>query len=148
MRLRADTEDVNTAENNLWGWLYKYFRTMDQLDWQRVENGVGGGTPDVEVCFRGIGFWIELKVAEARKRGNTCNVSYRPLQLPWLKRRTKKGGRAFVLIQYRDKRYLVPGNKAALTEGTVQVALLEELSITDPDCGVGDILRACISHQF
>lgn len=137
-----------TAETNLWKWLYKQFKKIPDLDWQRVENGVGSGTPDLEVCYRGVGFWVELKVAEERKTKGMCHVKYRPLQVPWLERRTSKGGRAYALIQHGRDRYLIPGSHARQTSGTVAVATLADLSIVPPSCKAQDILTACIEREF
>lgn len=134
---------MNTKEKSLWGWFSKNFGKVSDFDWQRVENGCGSGTPDVEICFRSVTSWIELKVAEPRKTRGMWFVRFRPLQVPWLKRRWAKGGRAFVLIRAGDQHYLIPGNRAELVSGSVDENTLFKLSIVHPDAMPYQILEAC-----
>lgn len=108
-----------TKESNLWRWLSKgiklYNRTEpDSMHLTRIENTVGEGTPDVEGCLRGLAFWIELKSVMPAKSGRLdIRKAIRPGQVPWLVKRWKAGGSAFMLIQVgsgiKARRYLVPG---------------------------------------
>lgn len=137
---------MNSAEQSLWDWLYKAFRKLHDIDWQRVENAVGSGTPDVEVCFRSVSFWIELKIAEPYKTKDAFKVKFRPLQVPWLTRRTNRGGRAFVLIREGRDTYLIPGEHAHLVDGPVDRQAAQALSICPLRPKPLQVLEACIKH--
>ena len=59
----------------------------------RIENKAGPGVPDVNGCYKGIEFWIELKVI----KGNSLRLS--KFQKAWIYERTKSGGKVFVLAR-------------------------------------------------
>lgn len=83
------------SEAALWAATRKHLRRADLM---RVENSVCPGTPDVNGCYRGVEFWIELKKVP-RPRRTTTPVRiphFTPQQRAWIKRR---GRRAFVLLQ-------------------------------------------------
>lgn len=108
-----------SRENQLWAWLKKArLELPDDLDLNRVENGVMKGMPDVEGHLRGQGqFWLELKSAERPARTSTpVRFKFQPGQPEWLVRRWALGGRAFVLCQVGsggDRRlYLIRGHFA------------------------------------
>ena len=135
---------MNSRETSLWSWFSKDFKKTKNLDWQRVENGAKGGTPDAEICDEGIVTWIELKVAEPRKTEGNWTTKFRPLQVPWLKRRWNKGGRCYVLIRAGSSHFLVRGCDAGETEGTHSYSDLRKLSIVNPETATPkDILDAC-----
>lgn len=98
----------SVKETRLWGWLTKARKTMrSQLHMTRIENSVGRGTADVEGCLNGTQFWIELKVYAKPARPSTkIKVLFELAQRPWLTRRIKAGGDAWVLVQ------VGPGRKA------------------------------------
>ena len=64
---------------------------------QRIETLTGRGVPDVEVCFRGRLFWLELKAG-------TSDPLLRPEQYAWIRRRHRCGGGVAVLL-YNAKGY-------------------------------------------
>lgn len=106
---------MSTREASLWKWLKEGTRRhYPDLDLRRVENGVERGTPDVEGCWKGWQFWIELKCCDRPKDPDLpFKVRFEPAQLPWLRRRTRAGGSCWVLLQLGSGqtavRYLVPG---------------------------------------
>tara|TARA_A100001515_G_scaffold47868_1_gene37836 strand:+ start:310 stop:633 length:324 start_codon:yes stop_codon:yes gene_type:complete len=59
----------------------------------RIENKAGPGVPDVNGCYKGLEFWIELKVI----KGNSLRLS--KFQKAWIYERTKSGGKVFVLAR-------------------------------------------------
>ena len=59
----------------------------------RIENKASPGIPDVNGCYKGIEFWIELKVI----KGNSLQLS--KFQKAWIYERTKSGGKVFVLAR-------------------------------------------------
>jgi hypothetical protein len=62
---------------------------------ERIENAVGKGTPDVNLCFSGLELWLELKILDdgSRLRKNDP----RPEQVIWHIKRQEAGGRCFLL---------------------------------------------------
>jgi len=67
----------------------------------RVENSVGPGTPDVNICLDGREVWVELKhVHEWPARQDTLvDIGLRPDQVTWLGRRGRAGGNVWILVQ-------------------------------------------------
>ena len=59
----------------------------------RIENKACPGVPDVNGCYDGVEFWIELKVI----KGNSLRLS--KFQKAWIYERTKFGGKVFVLAR-------------------------------------------------
>ena len=59
----------------------------------RIENKSGPGVPDVNGCYKGIEFWIELKVI----KGNSLRLS--KFQKAFIDERSKHGGKVFVLAR-------------------------------------------------
>ncbi len=87
-------------------------RKLEKLDAVSVENPAGPGTPDVNY----IGGWIECKWLRAwPKRVGTVVKLDHPLlisQKVWIKRRIRRGGRAWVMLQ-RGREWLLFGGLGA-----------------------------------
>lgn len=86
------------------------FRThIKGVQWTSIESGLASpGVPDSEFCFAGgCQGWLEFKRADA------WAVVFRPLQVAWIARRARLGGRVFVAvrrdIQGTDELWLLPG---------------------------------------
>lgn len=95
-------------------------RMLRAYDAHAVENRVLPGTPDVEY----IGGWIELKwVRRWPKNSDVSHVHvdhFTPQQRVWLKRRWRKGGRCFLLLQANQTDWLLfDGETAAQCVGRV-----------------------------
>ena len=72
--------------------LYEELRkALPNVHFQRIETNVGVGVPDVNGCYNGIDFWLELKVSS----GTRINLS--KYQKSWIIRRGRAGGRVFIL---------------------------------------------------
>lgn len=84
---------------------------LKELDAISVENPVYPGTPDVNHTLG----WLELKREESwPARGGILAVPhFTPQQRVWLKRRSKKGGLAQLLIQVDSDWILLDGAVAA-----------------------------------
>lgn len=100
-------------------------RIMRPYDAISVENRVLPGTPDVEY----IGGWVELKWL--RRWPRNADVSevkidhFTREQRVWLKRRWRRGGRAFLLLQANQRDWLLfDGETAAQRVGRVTRAEL------------------------
>ncbi len=117
-------------ETQLWRWLAEARKVhREKLHMTRVENSVSAGMTDVEGCYDGTQFWMELKCATRPKNANTkIKPRFQPAQVPWIERRVRAGGQAFVLLQVgqgaASSRYLIPGNEvAALARGMTEAEL-------------------------
>ena len=95
---------------------------------ERIENGVGIGTPDINFCGNGVECWIEMKAPIEPKRGHTplfgSNHRLSQDQKNWFKRQLDAGGRAWILIG-TDKRWLLINGRLAdqLNEMTVEALI-------------------------
>ena len=74
--------------------LYRAIKeALPEPHWTRIENGAGVGEPDINCCYRGIEFWLELKIGPPKLR---------PAQYAWSMRRAKQGGRVYILARVVD----------------------------------------------
>lgn len=143
-------------EKSLWKWLSQardHELVGDGLHMTRVENTLEEGFPDVEGCWDGGAFWIELK-SVARPARETTRVlapdDIRPKQPPWLTKRWCAGGNAFMLIQVGERskarRYLIPGNITHLVAGMPE-CWLHEKSLTAYDFYPDELVRFAAKHR-
>lgn len=86
------------SEKNMW---HRMRSTIAKSGhWQRIEDGLSMGVPDVNYCIRGVEGWIELKeIADWPVRDKTP-VSFRweREQRFWAKKRGKAGGNVWLLL--------------------------------------------------
>jgi Holliday junction resolvase len=92
-------------EKNLWGLLRTHWNGPE-CHLQRIETGTQRGVPDVNGCWQGAEFWIELKVA----KGNSAQL--RPEQVAWHLQRARAGGRSWILVRKGDELMLYRGDQA------------------------------------
>lgn len=106
----------------------RVMKALKPLHAIRVENPCHPGTPDVDTA-RG---WIELKQVDSwPKRAST------PLRLPhftpqqkiWLDKRTRAGGRCWVLVQVEREYFLLSGATASTILGEATREQLFEASL-------------------
>jgi hypothetical protein len=62
---------------------------------ERIENAIGKGTPDVNMCFKGLDIWLELKILDEKGQFNKNDP--RPEQIIWHIKRQEAEGRCFIL---------------------------------------------------
>lgn len=150
-------------ENVLWKWLKRGAQKVTELHMERVENSVANGTPDVDGCWIGDCFKIELKRSPARTDG-MVQIKFRPLQMPWLRKFWKCGGNGWVLLAVGEghnvQRFLIKG--CDLTDENfpefrrdpgsvvVQIALseLEEISVIPANATPLQVLSAACMKSF
>jgi len=85
---------MNTLESTFWGLLKSHL--PKDCHAQRIETGSTGlGIPDVNMCWQGHEFWVELKIVKGKR------VELRPEQVAWLFRRNRAGGVSWIAA--RDK---------------------------------------------
>jgi hypothetical protein len=98
------------TERQLYGRLR---RRVPRAHFQRIESRVGPGVPDVNMCYRGVESWLELKVVKRPKRGGPIKPRVRAAQVAWLARRRKAGGNAWLLLGIDADVLLFDGSAAA-----------------------------------
>ena len=98
------------------GGLRPLFRKKLSIGWQwtTIETGATtGGVPDAEYCTRGgAQGWIEFKACSGWR------PTIRPLQVSWIARRARLGGRVFIaVVRERTELWLIGGqNVVALAD--------------------------------
>lgn len=137
-------------ESGLWRWLSGARRVLGaDLHMTRVENLIGSGMPDVEGCYQGTQFWLELKSAMRPVRSATpvrFPTKGREEQASWAISRIAAGGRVGYLLQvghgHSRTIYLCPGRYVPLLHAGATEAKIADWSriIKKPDEA---ILQAC-----
>lgn len=86
------------SEKNMWHRMKSKFSHAGH--WQRIEDGLSRGVPDVNYCIRGAEGWIELKQIGDWPKRKTTPVSFRweKEQRFWARRRGKNGGLVWLLL--------------------------------------------------
>lgn len=135
-------------EVRLWEWLRDGLRGVEGLHMRRVENLVSEGDPDVDGCWKGRYFELELKGCDRPTRGGLLDFDVRQSQVVWHRRRWKCGGNVWLYVRVgkgRDvRRYLVPGSKTALVKDGVTEEALAALSVLPPDHGPVGLLTCAV----
>lgn len=109
------------------------------LHMERIENAVGVGHPDVELCYCGIQSWIEQKVAKRPARRTTKLRFGSPLresQKLWAEQRIAAGGRVWYLIQVGAG----PERQMYLIRGTPETVNCLYRHVTEEWCIAHDAL--------
>ena len=102
----------------------------------RLENVVGTGNPDVDICLDAVQIWLELKSEHRPARpGTSIRPKVRVDQEIWLRERVEAGCRnAFVLLQVGEnalsRLYLIPGSYYSVITTTED--RLGKMSIVNP----------------
>jgi hypothetical protein len=142
-------------ESNLWKWMKEGVRPLvggRRLHVCRVENMVVAGYPDVEGCYEGENFHLELKGALRPARPTTnVDVEIDLAQVLWLERRWSVGGSCFVLLRVGSgravRRYLVRGDQCrALFDGVIEDGVLG-LSVVAPDSDPARVVRMAAEYR-
>ena len=135
-------------EVRLWEWLRDGLRGTPGLHMRRVENLVSEGDPDVDGCWQGRYFELELKGANRPAKGGQLVFDVRQSQVVWARRRWLCGGRLWLYArvgQGRDvRRYLVPGSLTGRVAAGVTEEELAELAVLPPDHTALELLRRAI----
>lgn len=104
----------------MWGRVRKALKGLDPV---RVENRCEAGTPDVNY----VEGWIELKIADAPKRGGIITIDhYTPQQRTWAVRRHHAGGRVWLFLKISNEWLLFQGHIAAEYIGYTTLEQLRE----------------------
>jgi hypothetical protein len=103
------------SERNAYTLFRKHFiQPLDRID--RIENLIGEGTPDLNMCLNGIELWIEFKQPVEPKRSDTplfgSNHRLTQGQKNWIKRQVNAKGRVYLLIATNKRWLLIHGRYA------------------------------------
>lgn len=132
-------------EVRLWEWLRDQLRGTEGLHMRRVENLVSEGDPDVDGCWNGRYFELELKGCNRPKQGGLLDFDVRQSQVIWHRKRWRCGGNVWLYARVgmgRDvRRYLVPGFKTALVKEGVTEEQLAAMAVLPPDHTALELLR-------
>lgn len=135
-------------EVRLWEWLRDGLRGVEGLHMRRVENLVSDGDPDVDGCWKGRYFELELKGCDRPARDGRLDFDVRQSQVVWHRRRWKCGGNVWLYVRVgkgRDvRRYLVPGSKTALVKEGVTEEALASMSVLPSDHRPADLLACAV----
>lgn len=87
------------AEKDLWATMRE--RVKRHGHFERIENMIGRGRPDVNYCVQGREGNIELKWAERwpARNGVLALPHYTPIQRAWARTRRSAGGIVWVLLE-------------------------------------------------
>lgn len=78
---------------------YNWLKTQLPGHWQGLEALNAPGLPDVNVCYRGVEVWLELKSVYD-------SPSIRPMQYAWGIKRSSQGGKVFVINECENDLYI------------------------------------------
>lgn len=138
-------------EVRLWEWMREQLRGTPSLHMRRVENLVSEGDPDVDGCWAGQYFELELKGSDRPARGGLLDFDVRQSQVVWHRRRWKCGGNLWLYIRVgkgRDlKRYLVPGSFTKQVKEGVTEETLADMAVLPPDHTALEMLRRAIDTR-
>lgn len=135
-------------EVRLWEWLRDGLRGVEGLHMRRVENLVSEGDPDVDGCWQGRYFELELKGCDRPARDGLLDFDVRQSQVVWHRRRWRCGGNVWLYVRVgkgRDvRRYLVPGCQTGRVKEGVTEADLALMSVLPPGHAPIDVLRTAV----
>ena len=138
-------------EVRLWEWLRDNLRGTEGLHMRRVENMVGDGDPDVDGCWKGRYFELELKGCDRPAKDGSLNFDVRQSQVIWHRRRWKCGGNIWLYIRVgkgRDvRRYLVPGNLTGQVKEGMTEADLARVSVLPPGHSAAELLEQAVDSS-
>ena len=123
-------------------------RGTDGLHMRRVENLVSEGDPDVDGCWQGRYFELELKGCDRPARDGSLDFDVRQSQVVWHRRRWRCGGNVWLYVRVgkgRDvRRYLVPGSLTGQVKAGVTEAELARLSVLPPGHTAAELLAQAV----
>lgn len=105
------------SEDSFWDRMRTQLGPLGRLT--RIENGVGGGVPDVNYCIECVEGWMELKSAEATARELSlflAGTELRKEQVGWHILQARNGGRSYIVTARGAEVFIHEGAHAAMIE--------------------------------
>jgi hypothetical protein len=88
--------------------------TRPEDRFERIENGLGEGTPDVNYCMAGAEGWLEIKAPVTPVRESTAlfgsNHPVSQEQSNWFLNQSRAGGKAYLFIASSELLLLMPSH--------------------------------------
>lgn len=138
-----------SREVRLWSWLRDGLRGVQGLHMRRVENLTSEGDPDVDGCWLGRYFELELKGCDRPKRDGFLDFDVRQSQVVWHRRRWRCGGNVWLYARVGKgtdvRRYLVPGCLTGQVQEGVTEADLARMSVLPPGHTPMELLERAIT---
>lgn len=96
------------SERQTWRNLKKRLDETPGIHYQRFEDALSNGIPDLMVCHAGKTTFIELKHADTfpARAETPVRLDYRADQFAWAKRHAAAGGRVILLAQVSSHYYI------------------------------------------
>jgi penicillin-binding protein-related factor A (putative recombinase) len=97
------------SEKQTWRNVKRFLdETPRTLHYQRIEDKLQTGIPDLNLAYHGHECWIEMKYLESfpKRRSTPIRIGLTKEQALWLKRRAAVGGSVFVLVQIAREYYM------------------------------------------
>ena len=139
-------------EAQLWATLRDAMKPHGHFD--RIENMVGVGRPDVNYCLRGVTGDIELKHVTTWPRSPDTPLAvphYTSVQRVWANARLRAGGRVYVLLQV-ERRYLLLNawwTRTALGKTATKRDILNADMLLQPGAGFpAEAMERCLTGPF
>ena len=108
----------------------RILRPTDRFE--RVENGLAVGMPDVNYCIAGQEGWLEIKAPKEPARAGTAlfgagNHQVSIDQINWMHRQHLAGGFSFLFIYTGKRMLLIQGARVASLERRINELPLSEM---------------------
>ena len=104
---------MNRLENSFKKYLVR--RLGSRWDVQSHEDKYSSGIADLSFGAKGVNGWIELKIIASWNGDRPVKPSkYTRIQINWLNKRDRKGGRCFVMVKVARDYFLLPAGKAKM----------------------------------
>ena len=122
-----------TTEQAFWSWLGPKLAKVPHSEFERVENKVGIGTPDLNYTVPGKHGWIELKSHEQANLTERSKVylkhKFSPVQLDWLKTRGLLAPKTcWGLVKINQYIVLLDSMAVNYVDGTLLPILLQNIA--------------------
>lgn len=102
---------------------------MKGAHWQRIEDTLSVGVPDINVCWEGIEFWIEAKFMEVdslpKRESTPVRIGLSAEQCLWLRDRKIAGGRVLVVFKCGRDWFVFDNGFEILRDGTPMRGLIQ-----------------------
>jgi hypothetical protein len=143
-------------EVNLWTWIKAGLKGAKGLHMRRVENRVGNGDPDMDGCYNGVYFEVELKGCNRPVRNGPLVFEVRDSQVAWHHKRLKAKGNTWLYIRVGKasdiRRYLLSGSNIACVKDAQDMKqctedFLSGLAVLPPRHTAQDFLAKVTSTQ-
>jgi len=84
---------------------------QEPIHYQRIEDAVTAGVPDLYLCLNGVSYWFELKQLDAfpARASTPVQLHYRWNQVLWGRHELRAGGRYGLITQIGREYFLHTG---------------------------------------